>query len=297
MRPSIAKLKEDGRLESYIRDQVLSTTSWKELKDDTNFFDLGMDSLQAITLTRKLRQSFALPSISPSTVYTNPSLGALLSAVLQISDNHKGLNQTESQKQADTIRGLLEKYRTEISSIALNSVSNTPKAAKDPLTVILTGSTGTLGAHILHFLGSLPNVAHVYCLNRKSDSQIHQIKRNTVLGLPKELSPGKVTFLTANLAQPEFGLDSATYSTLLQSVTTIIHNAWPVNFNVPMSEFEPQLAGVVNLIKFTSSANFSPHLLFTSSISSVMAFPGSKIPEEVIEDEAVAGPNAYAQSK
>ena len=291
----LAKLKETGELIPFIRESLLTTTTWKDLDDDTNFFTLGMDSLQAITLTRKLRQTFAIPSISPSTIYSNPSLTLLSKALLHLSTTSNDHDKAARHQQAELRTNLLEKYKSEIALIPPRSSSPAPKPDKH--TVLLTGSTGTLGSYILHTLLSLPSVKHVYCLNRRPDAQSQQVERNALQGLPLSLHPDKVTFLKADLAQHNLGLDPKTYAVLLESVTSIIHNAWPVNFNLPLSEFEGSIAGVVHLTEFTARARGDVHLLFVSSISSVLNYAGPTIPEEIIEDEKGVAESGYAQSK
>lgn len=83
------------------------------------------------------------------------------------------------------------------------------------------------------------------------------------------------------------------------SSTIVIHNAWPVNFNLSLPSFRPQLDGLIALIKFTASAACSPHLFFVSSISSVLSYhsPSLQIQEEVISIQSAPFANGYAESK
>ncbi|WP_223715478.1 SDR family oxidoreductase, partial [Streptococcus pneumoniae] len=45
-------------------------------------------------------------------------------------------------------------------------------------TVLLTGSTGTLGTYLLDTLLQDPSVTHIYCLTRSHDSKNVQLQRN-----------------------------------------------------------------------------------------------------------------------
>ena len=141
------------------------------------------------------------------------------------------------------------------------------------------------------------NPAHVYCLNRSHDGATTQRKRNASHGLPTAYAGNNITFLTANLSDPLFGLDSEMYSNLLSSVTHVIHNAWWVDFNIPLSSYLLQLHGVVNLIEFSSTALQSPSLLYTSSVSSASYLERDSIPETIIDDELAAAPTGYGASK
>lgn len=85
--------------------------------------------------------------------------------------------------------------------------------------------------------------------------------------------------------------------------TRIIHNAWPVNFNLSLSSFRPNIEGLINLLTLAVS-RAGGRLFFISSISSVMGYktsPGTT-PENIIHpsiepNKFVVGPNGYAESK
>lgn len=68
---------------------VLSTVEGPSVDEAANFFALGMDSLQALVLVRKLRQRLVMPIIALSTVYTNPSILTLTAAILHLLDQHQ----------------------------------------------------------------------------------------------------------------------------------------------------------------------------------------------------------------
>ena len=142
-------------------------------------------------------------------------------------------------------------------------------------------------------------VAHIYYLNRKTNSSSVQTAKNQVLGLPNQLDPSRAIFLTADLTKPSLGLEKQMFEKLQNSATLVIHNAWPVNFNLSLPSFRPQFDGVVNLIEFVAGATSLPRLFFVSSISSVMSHrsPSLKTPEQVIHADSAPGPNGYAESK
>jgi len=292
----LENLDDPQGLFGYLEGSILSTTKWTEIKETDNLFNLGMDSLQALLLVRKLRQGLAMPSIALSTVYTNPTLRTLAAAVLQLSKKHKTSQKSDEQARYEARSQMLQEYQASIDRISI--VSKTVKKRRDHV-VILTGSTGTLGSYILYALLASPAVHHVYCLNRASDGLSLQIERNKARGLPSDLDATRVTFLQADLSQTRLGLDSRTYNVLLDEATLVIHNAWPVNFNLPLAAFRPQLAGLVNLIEFTASAAALPLLFFISSISSVLSYRSTSMqtPEEVVLSSSAPGSNGYAESK
>lgn len=288
---------EDMRAVSqFIKESISSITNWQDFDDADNLFNLGMDSLQALTTVRKLKQGLAMPEVALSTLYTNPSVSTLTTALLQLSKQHQVSQTSDDQARLEARTTMIKEYQDWIDRIPIPS-----RIAKEPhaQNVILTGSTGSLGSYMLHALLDNPAVDHIYCLNRATDGWSFQIEKNQARGLPTQLSSSRVTFLTADLSQTHLGLQSETYNELLDTATLVIHNAWPVNFNLTLPSFRPQLAGLVNLIAFAALAATSPHLLFISSISSVLSYRTASLqtPEEVILADSAPSPNGYAESK
>lgn len=74
------------------------------------------------------------------------------------------------------------------------------------------------------------------------------------------------------------------------SCLSFVQNAWLVNFNVQIASFEPHIRGAVNLMKLCLGPPTTPaHYYFSSSVSSVFAWPGpGPVPEIVTEDPECA---------
>ncbi|KAG9383316.1 AMP dependent ligase/synthetase [Pyrenophora tritici-repentis] len=104
-------------------------------------------------------------------------------------------------------------------------------------------------------------------------------------------------FKMADLSLPSFGLLTETYADLLDRVTHIIHNAWPVNFNLPLSSFAASVAGVVGLVSFAASSKYGARVQFLSSIGSVAGVVTARVPEQIITDLSAPARMGYAQSK
>ena len=280
-----------------VRHFILEDAKWKSIDNSDNFFTLGMDSLQALVLVRKLKQTLAMPSIALSTIYTNPSVDSLSGAIMQLSDQNEASKISNEQKRAEGRTALLAEYRGKFDQIRTHSKKRLEFGQG---LVVLTGSTGALGSYFLDNLLRNEAVAHVVCLNRAQDSLSLQLKRNQARGLPDPRTLGKkVSFFTADLAQERLGLSTHVFDALLADTTLVIHNAWPVNFNLTLESFRPQLDGLLGLLDMISRSQRSPQLFFISSISSVMSYKSSssKIPETVFTDMTAPGPNGYAESK
>ena len=287
---------DDSAVSRFINKSVLSITKWPSLDENENIFTIGMDSLQALLLVRELRRGLAVRAVALTTVYTNPSVTALTNTILRLSRHQQDSVAFQEQARRQRLSNFFKEYQDKIDRLR---TSPTEVQETNSNVVILTGSTGALGSHILDTLLLASPITHIYCLNRATDSLALQKTRNQSYGLKMQLDPSRVTFLTADLSQEYLGLQQDIFYKLISTATLIIHNAWPVNFNLSLPGFRTQLDSLVNLIDFTAKSTMSPRLFFISSISSVMSYGSSSqnIPEEVISTESAPGPNGYAESK
>ncbi|KUJ17966.1 uncharacterized protein LY89DRAFT_732669 [Mollisia scopiformis] len=261
---------------------------------EDNFFVNGMDSLQALLLARDLKTTLANPTWNVDVIYGYPSI-SLLAQYLQTDSLARPtslLNGPENLQH--NIVTILKIYEARVDDIEQPALP--PRTEPHTKVFLLTGSTGLLGSHLLDDLLQTPEVEHIFCLNRNSASKF-QTKRNSSRSLVSQFPAKRVTFLTANYSEPYFGLQPEIYHSLLEDVTNIVHNAWPVNFKLALSSFFPQLDGVINFIKFAACASHSPPILFVSSVSAASEFRGSPIPEAVITDSSAPVTTGYGQSK
>ncbi|KAI1422130.1 hypothetical protein F5Y12DRAFT_717757 [Xylaria sp. FL1777] len=125
-----------------------------------------------------------------------------------------------------------------------------------------------------------------------------QEKQRKDRGLVWELEhTRKVEYLHADLSKDKLGLLDNMYGTLLKEAHRIIHNAWPVNFNITAETFELHLRGVRNLADFATEAE-QVAVVFISSIGTVHYWDPSRgsVPEERMEDWSLPS-NSYGLSK
>lgn len=113
-----------------------------------------------------------------------------------------------------------------------------------------------------------------------------------------DCSLDKVVALSADLEEKHFGLDALTFETLQKETSDIIHCAWPVNFAMPLSAFEPQVAGLHSLINLSLQTRQRSQILFCSSVGVAQSVRGTvtvaSAPMPSLED---ATPTGYGQSK
>jgi thioester reductase-like protein len=114
-------------------------------------------------------------------------------------------------------------------------------------------------------------------------------------------NPNKVVCLPADLSRDDLGLDTAVINQLKTTLTTLIHSAWAVNFNLGVRSFEQQhIKGAYNLINLCLSASTSQpaQFYFCSSISAAAGTPlPAVIAEAHVPKLAHAQNMGYARSK
>ncbi|KAH8657579.1 putative linear gramicidin synthase subunit D [Tricladium varicosporioides] len=288
-------------IERFIKKQA----GWDSIDRNANFYLMGLDSIQTLLLVRHIKQSIELSEIAPSTIYANPSVSELSRAILDLSSQTiRSSNELENTRLQAIDRLILKHLNTidELASASItkeilaNSVTGGPGVDH---VVILTGSTGSLGSYLLHVLLENPSVSHIYCLNRSSDSASLQSQRNKSRGLPPMHPSNRLTFLEAQLGEDGLGLDRKVYLNLIETTTDIILNGWTVDFNIPLSAFDQQLASIVNFSRFASQARYSPTILFVSSISSVKGSATTEplILEKIFTDHSAPLSMGYGESK
>ncbi|XP_044714454.1 male sterility protein [Hirsutella rhossiliensis] len=177
-----------------------------------------------------------------------------------------------------------------------SSIGGKERRVKSPLrrdfcpsqTVLLTGTTGSLGAYMLDMMCSSPQVKKIVALNRGSDGgRSRQPGVSGERGLSQDFS--KVEFVQADLSKPRLGVEEKMYNNLLHEADRIIHNAWPVNFNISVGSFEPHIKGVRHFVDFAAAAKKHdevPETGFTDLNLPTMGYGRSKAVSSLILDEA-----------
>lgn len=167
---------------------------------------------------------------------------------------------------------------------------------------ILTGATGSLGAHILAQAINSHDITKVYCLVRGSNPLERVLKslKDRGLELTTKDNVHKIVALSSDFSQPDLGVGKETFENFKSKVSLIIHLAWPVNFAIRLQSFEPHLAGLRNLLALSLAVHRSEpaRLFFASSISTAENTPTpAVIPDAPIENFNYAIDMGYAQSK
>ncbi|KAK0444273.1 uncharacterized protein EV420DRAFT_1277509 [Desarmillaria tabescens] len=277
------------------------------LKDDDDLFQAGCDSLQA-TWIRNMIFHFLHRSLKISTrniphtlVYSNPTiqrLGTYIWQVIQYGQASVALS-TLSGKIAE-MEALVGKYTTDFP---VHRPGPSPSGGGNDV-VLVTGTTGALGAYILDSLINDPTVTRVYALNRGDTKGARSVYIRHVDSFRERdldwtlLNSDKLVLLEADLTVEGLGLEGQVYEEIRRDVTCIIHSAWLRNYAVSLSTLEPLISGTRRLIDLALGSPHSapPTFVFVSSLLVFRSKCGSLIDAENSRPATAIG-WGYAESK
>ncbi|KAI4741041.1 acetyl-CoA synthetase-like protein [Aureobasidium sp. EXF-12298] len=244
-----------------------------------SFFDLGLDSLHAMTMAKNIRTAFLnLPTqITTKVIYDFPSIDLLSHFICG--------SMTGREDSVKAMQRLYDCY----SPMSRKALVIEGEAA----TVLLVGSTGHLGTQLLVQLSSRKNVQRIYCLSRDSNANLKRDACNLPFG---NTDSTYIQYFHADYSRPRFGLSEPDWLLLQRDVTCVVQNAWPVDFCMPLSHFESSIRLTAQLMELCMSCDRSPTFVFVSSIGAV-GTSKDLIPEEVVHDWLKAEAMGYTQSK
>jgi hypothetical protein len=221
-------MEEDGNLAANIDVTSVATISKsihdllvdalpeaKEIGPDVDLFSAGVDSLLAFSISNSLRSAVGKHNVSEEKklavtsrfVYSHPTINALAEALYDLVHNKTSGAETA----VDLQRKSMDRFRAKYTAGLGNGH-----------TVILTGSTGSLGSYLLESLHQQQSVKKIYCLNRAKDGKAKQTAASESRGLTTDWPSQRVEFIQIDISKPNFGLAAEIYSTLLEQTTHII---------------------------------------------------------------------------
>ncbi len=165
-----------------------------DLDNQSDFFVLGLDSLQTLEFVSRLKAGLrAHPNgrkcswLSAKIVYAKPTIKALSQEIderLKLGMESKINSGEEEAERSSRMSVIVDKYTRDI--LGCTSVSSRHQRDTD-LTVVLTGSTGSLGTHLLEALLNDRGISTIYCMNRCRDAQERHEKNFRDRGLESSM--------------------------------------------------------------------------------------------------------------
>jgi thioester reductase-like protein len=303
----------ERKLDHVPDDQVVAVLS--KLFDDVlgrhidpseDLFTQGVDSIACLQLKKRISKILLDPSGSTlplNVIYDQGSINQLSEYILKRrkSDGASAEIDDDESNEHQCMLDLVSKYKHGVKK---------PTKTHDPdkkQTVVLTGATGLLGAHLLDVLLQDASIEKVFCLVRAKDvtdatNRVAESIKSRGLA-PPSIAHGKkasLECLPAALSDKMLGLAEADWKRIAEETSLIIHSAWPVNFALKLKSFESQLAGLRNLQQLRdATVGSSAQFVFISSIAAVSAAEpdGRTVPETPSSNPADASPLGYSRSK
>ncbi|PHH74618.1 hypothetical protein CDD82_4861 [Ophiocordyceps australis] len=229
-----------------------------------NFFDLGGHSLILADLASRLARAFNF-SIPLVALAAAPTLRGHVDAVRAARDGHTAAVQADlpAVLRADCV--LPEEIRS----------NGTPMCRlEDADNVLLTGTTGYLGAFLLKTLIDKTS-AHILCLVRftepSQDSRpagLARIRKNLVdLGLWQDCMLDRIDVVPGNLARNRLGLSPEAFDALAARVQVIIHAGAAVNLVYPYAALRnANVGGTREMLRLAAQAGATVHHVSTNGV-------------------------------
>ncbi|KAK0447900.1 putative polyketide synthase [Desarmillaria tabescens] len=270
--------------------------SSEEISPDVPLSAYGLDSVSASRLSLALR---SLLTITQLQLLGDVSIGDIC-ALIEKKNGHRPGENGRLQAQGDSISPRLsispDSHIEAMHAMVQTYAGNFPPVSKKRTTlpigkvVLVTGTTGGLGCHILASLISDPSVLHIYAVNRLGDVPVDERQRQAFLDRDLYVDMGKVTMMEVDLS-----VDIRMFDKLIDSITHIIHIAWLVDFNMGLSSYKDNIQGLRNLIDFALASQ--ARLVYASSIGVFQnATEDHSLAETHIDAEFAQG-NGYGESK
>ncbi|KAI1446653.1 putative NRPS-like enzyme [Annulohypoxylon stygium] len=234
------------------------------MTQEHDFFDLGGHSLALVDLVTKLTGAYGFP-VPLGRLAGNPTLKGHLEVVCQARDGHTAAVQADlpAVLRADSILP----PDIQASSVKMQRLS-------DADTVLLTGTTGFLGAFLLNTILESTS-ANIICLVRFADlgndnysAGLARIRKNLLdLGLWNDSILDRIEVLPANLARKRFGLSPESFEELAARVQVIIHSAATVNLVYPYAAMQgANVFGTREILRLASRGGATVHHISTNGV-------------------------------
>ncbi|KAL0576935.1 hypothetical protein V5O48_005042 [Marasmius crinis-equi] len=290
-------------MECYIA-QTVERTSGQGKEPPTKDEDLlsfGVDSLQATRIRNTIQKEVNLGEgvlLRQTIVFEYPSVKRLATYLMSLRTQDKV---EEGPSPHEKMFKMLEKHFSNVEPRTFAMTMNGDPKPMSARTILLTGATGSLGAHILHTLLASPSVRKVICISRAASHLESRERVQESLKLRKLPIPAGDRWISyaGNSNERHLGLSEAQYESIRKEATDVIHNAWPVNFVLNIDSFDSHISGAVNLMNLCQNSPYKEpaSFYFSSSVSSRVHTSDGLCEEDFPSNSNTAAGMGYAQSK
>ncbi|KXN73643.1 acetyl-CoA synthetase-like protein, partial [Conidiobolus coronatus NRRL 28638] len=235
----------------------------QQIDTNNDFFALGMDSLSALVVVKKLQQLFPLTTLNVSLVY---KLKTVLNLMKYLEDTLEVLEDTVESIQS-RVDAMILKYIQRFSNY------NTAKAIElNRRVVLVVGSNGSLACNLIHSLLHRSDIDKVIGIIRGaefSDKSNHQVNIMREKGLfIHQRVLHKLQCFSADMHLSSFNLPASVYQDICDNVTEVTQVGWRMNFLNSLEDFEDCIETTSNLLEFCLQNPKNPKIFnFISTIA------------------------------
>lgn len=268
----------------------------RDVNRNGDLYQQGVDSISCAQIRSRLQSRCLVDGSLPlNVVYDQRTVTGIAEYLLRL---RHGIVQ-DASKETDAELNAMKELVNQYGAFRFSDSAKVARPNQVENTVVLTGATGFLGAHLLHSLRQDPSINDIFCLVRAQDNDEATGRVSAALvqyGRPGlDVVGGSTRCLACDLSATDLGLSTNDWLAILRKATIFIHAAWAVNFNLGLRSFEDQVSGTRNLINFANGAH--ARFFFLSSTAAVSASPSDSIPETLSQDPLDASPLGYSRSK
>jgi amino acid adenylation domain-containing protein/thioester reductase-like protein len=253
-----ASLKEQENIMRTLWERILFLDP-KSIKNDSSFFDFGGHSLLAVELTIFIEEIFRV-QLMVKDVYEYPTVTELV----------KFMNNGAK----DVALSVSIKEDAFLEPSIIPAPDKKPLKLNDAASILVTGTTGFLGAFLLdELLKSTKDHVKIYCLVRiKSGDQtdaIHRVVKNLkYYHLWNDNINNRIVPVVGDLTKKYFGLSVAQFNELAQEIDFIFHCASLVNYVYSYSIIKPAAVnGTQEILRLACTSTTKPiHYISTNGI-------------------------------
>ena len=260
LRPSF-EINEINKLVSQV---VNSAFAESVIPHNQNMLLIELDSIQALEISGMLKaglQSFRprehLQWIDSAFIFAQPSIDEITSSVAGFLSSEEVPKPTDSPLMMSE---MIEQYCKGLCDNAKSVDKNISRSLG--MTVVIMGTTGTLGSRLLLSALLSDHISRITCLNRSFLAQ--EFQEQELFNSPEGVAAlaVKARFLTVDITRPKLALPILEYESLAAEADAIIYNAWSTNHILPLSTFSAHIGGIRSVIDLAACSMRQPTPLF-----------------------------------
>lgn len=296
--------------------ELLRLESDKVLSRHVSFFDVGGHSLLATRLVSSVRDAFAV-QLTLADILAAPELSAVAARIDTAANDTTGMTEaTGATPGTQVVLPLEALLDAAIYPAATRKAGysrfRVEMVGRPPRSVLLTGATGFLGAHLLHAL-LRDTETTVYCLVRAASEEaaLARVRQSlAAFALLEDLErlhvDERVVAVPGDLAQPLLGVGEETFKMLAAEVDAIVHNGADVNLVKPYAALKSaNVLGTQEVLRLAVTNGLAKtrvkpvHYVSTNGVFPATSASDNDVLLETadLRDVSEQLENGYAQSK